>query len=157
MTKKTVPQLVVEVLKSSSQPLSLAEICHRVTKLRGKPVHVTQVRDVVKALRKRNEVAARLETKEERLARGSGNRARGGAATLYSYGSTVPKRTEALADITLGDGKTTRFYIKTNSKAFSNVDFVTHAKSLLEEHAVLKKRLIEIESQIKAAQEVLSR
>jgi hypothetical protein len=95
------------VLHETEQPLSANEIRIRAEKKLGRKLYTLTVQNVLSNLIEFKRVSGRIETAEERMIRSGGRAPRGPQAMLYFRGKSVPRRTEVLSDIVLGDGQAT--------------------------------------------------
>lgn len=146
----TVREAVHHILSESKDSLSAAEIRVRYTTLTGRRIDPTSILKALNELAAQGKIFSRVETTKERITRAGGNLVKGRVARLYSKYNPVPKRTRALEDVVLGDGKATAF--KHESSGQPSV-----STKVVDEVASLVKRLAQLEAQLAEARRVISK
>jgi len=103
----TTRDLLKQIIVEEEQPLSVAEVCFRYNALTGKKLDNQRTNRWLNQLVAAKALSTRVETEAERIVRSGGVEVRGQLARLFSAKAQVPRRTEALPDIVLGDGNAT--------------------------------------------------
>jgi hypothetical protein len=157
-------KMILDIVKSTKQPLSLLEIATEFMRRRdskaASPTHFsTYIKSVLSMYESQGLIVSRLETADERKIRANGHVPRGHVATLYMLASNGKARrtvTEALTGIKLKDtgytGESLGTYKYKKNKSKKKKTQARSASTKQTDIEILQARIRELEAKLLAIQ-----